>query len=246
MAITTQAQRAPQQARRPRRQYAAVEADTGWTIRDLELFPDPLDDKRYEIIAGRLYVSTQPHVWHQATCARVVTELLNWSDRSSAGNVIIAPGVIFDEREAVAPDVVWVRSDRWDHVADEDGKLHDAPDLVVEVLSPGTKNRQRDRQVKLELYSRRGVPEYWILDWRQRTLDVYRREGGGLRHAATLREADTLESPILPGFTCLVRRLFPPGTPPAANDRARGRGRRGSGGSGRPENTPPAASPAEG
>jgi Uma2 family endonuclease len=204
MAATT-----PRTAARRTARSGAPEPDSGWTIHDLELFPEPLDDRRYEIIGGKLYVSTQPHFGHQVTCTNVSTELVNWSARAGAGVAIIAPGIIFDQHEAVAPDIVWVRRDRWDDIADEDGKLHGAPDLVVEVLSPGTTNRQRDRQVKLELYSRRGVLEYWIVDWRQRTVDVYRRESGALRHSATLLEADTLESPILPGFTCQVGRFFP-------------------------------------
>ena len=64
-----------------------------------------------------------------------------------------------------APDVVWVSKERLAAVLRRDGKLHGAPDLVIEVLSPGAKNERRDREAKLKLYARRGVREYWIINW---------------------------------------------------------------------------------
>jgi Uma2 family endonuclease len=118
--------------------------------------------------------------------------------------------VIFSQDEAVAPDLVWVAQDRFERVVGEDGKLHAAPDLMVEVLSPGSANETRDRELKLDLYSRRGVPEYWIADYRGRTFEVYRRHGDRLQLVATLRDGDILTSPLLPGFACPVSRLWVP------------------------------------
>src|SRR5207248_4378942 len=89
-----------------------------------------------------------------------------------------------------------------------DGKLHDAPELAVEILSPGSTNERRDRELKLKLYSRRGVLEYWVVDWRKHRLEVYRRLEAALVLAATLYETDWLESPLLPGFRCQVVQLF--------------------------------------
>ncbi len=93
----------------------------------------------------------------------------------------------------------------------EDGKLHGPPERVVEVLSPGAVNEQRDRDIKLRLYSRRGVDEYWILDVRQRRAEIFRRDAadpGVLRLAAVLGEDDAPESPLLPGFQIRVGNLF--------------------------------------
>jgi Uma2 family endonuclease len=179
------------------------------TIEDLERLPQPLDDTRYELIEGELYVSTQPSWQHQSVCGEAYGEFRDWIVRTGNGIVLPAPGVVFAPDEAVAPDVVWVSQERVAHVLAPDGRLRDAPDLVLEVLSPGPTNVQRDREKKLEVYSRRGVREYWIVDWQQRTVNVYRRgDDASLRHAAVLYEEDTLQSPLLPGFTCHVAHLF--------------------------------------
>ena len=89
-----------------------------------------------------------------------------------------------------------------------DRKLHAAPELIVEVISPGLANQQRDRQTKLKLYSRRGVREYWIVDWQQQQVEVYRRTEAELALIATLYRTDTLLSPLLPDFSCEVASLF--------------------------------------
>jgi Uma2 family endonuclease len=136
-------------------------------------------------------------------------ELTAWVRSGGDGEVVPAPGVIFDEENAVAPDVVWVSKERLPLVLGEDGKLHDAPDLAVEVLSPGTKNTRRDREAKLRLYSTRGVREYWIADWQAKSLQVFRREQAVLKLVVTLLAEDELTSPLLPGFKVNVARLFP-------------------------------------
>ena len=180
---------------------------TRWTSADLESLPD--DGTRYEIIDGELFMSKQPHVYHQDVCTRVAFELELWNRRDHRGKVIIAPGLIFADDDDVVPDVVWLSNETLAISLGDDGKLHSAPDLAVEVLSPGRVNESRDREAKLNLYSRREVSEYWILSWQKRQIEVYRRTDGQLRLEATLSESDTLESPLLPGFSCSVAALMP-------------------------------------
>jgi len=177
-----------------------------WTSADLEALPD--NGKRYEIVDGELYMSKQPHWHHQFVCTQIVTLLNVWNKQTGAGQVNFAPGVIFADDDDVAPDVVWISRARRATALGPDGKLHAAPELVVEVLSPGGTNERRDREAKLKLYSRRGVLEYWIVDWIMRQVEVYRREEQALRLSATLYPADTLETQLLPGFTCKVATLF--------------------------------------
>ena len=177
-----------------------------WTISDVEALPD--NGSRYEIIDGELYVSKQPHWHHQATCANIITELATWSRSTGLGRTIQAPGILYADDEAVAPDIVWVSRSRLASVLAPDGKLYLSPDLVIEVLSSGTANEQRDRDAKRRLYSRRGVQEYWIADWRNGTVEVYRRQQAELRLVQTLLAGDELVSPLLPGFSCLINRFF--------------------------------------
>lgn len=184
-----------------------TQVDERWTVDDLERFPDD-DGNRYEIIDGELYVSKQPHYHHQMTCNQVAVALTTWNRASSAGVVIPAPGVIFAADDAVAPDVVWLSRETYARSRQPDGKLYDAPELVVEVLSFGGRNEARDKELKLGLYARRGVQEYWILDWRARQVAVYRRHDARLRIEATLFAEDTLTSPLLPGFAARVGDFF--------------------------------------
>ena len=178
-----------------------------FTSADLDLFPDN-DGKRYEIIDGELYVSKQPSWEHQLTCFSLGFVLEVWNRESGAGVVNLAPGIIFAEDDDVAPDLVWISTERLPAALGPDRKLHAAPDLIVEVLSPGSSNERRDREAKLKLYSRRGVREYWIVDWQRRQIEVYRRVDAALQLASTLLEGDILDSPLLPGFSFALRDLF--------------------------------------
>ena len=177
-----------------------------FTSADLALMPD--DGNRYEIIEGELYVSRQLSYEHQYTCNRCGHLVEQWNEQSGLGVVLQAPGVIFAEDDDVAPDVVWITRNRLERSVDDAGHLHTAPELVIEVLSPGRANEFSDLQAKLDLYSRRGVEEYWIVSWLERFVEVYRREKAALMLVAALKEPDTLESPLLPGFSCQIKDLF--------------------------------------
>lgn len=178
-----------------------------WTIADLAIFEGDRS-RRYEIIDGELFVTRAPHWRHQAVCGRIVTLLNLWSDQSGLGQAAINPGIIFSESDSVIPDVVWASHGRLERLLDEAGHLTAAPELVVEVLSPGTTNEQRDWDAKLKLYSVRGVLEYWIGDFQEQKVEVYRRENAALKLSATLYHQDELTSSVLPGFSSLVSKLF--------------------------------------
>src|SRR5260370_19357312 len=153
-------------------------------------------------------MSKQPHYYHQVVCNRLGARLQAWSDQSKSGQASQAPGIVFAEDDDVAPDVIWISNERLASALGLDGKLHSAPELVIEVLSPGPKNEQRDRESKLKLYSRRGVNEYWIVDWPKRRIRIYRRHQAQLEIVCTLYEQDTLDTPIMPGFSCCIVDLF--------------------------------------
>jgi Uma2 family endonuclease len=177
-----------------------------WRSSDLELLPD--NGAHYEIINGALFMSKSLHWHHQTTCGNVYMELKLWCRREGKGGVAITPGVIFSDANDVIPDIAWVSEGRLAELMDAAGHLTGAPDLAVEVLSFGVRNEERDRTAKRKLYETQGVREYWILDWRLKQIEVYRREQGELRLVATLLPEETLTSPLLPGFSCSVSALF--------------------------------------
>ena len=177
-----------------------------WTTADLELFPD--NGTRYEIVDGELFMAKAPHWRHQLTCGRIFHALDEWSQHTGRGQASINPGVLFSEADNVIPDVVWSSNERLAVLMDDAGHLTGAPELMVEVLSPGTENERRDREAKLKLYASHGVQEYWIVDWRLQQVEVYRRERAMLHLIATFFINDELSTPLLPSFACSVARFF--------------------------------------
>jgi Uma2 family endonuclease len=177
-----------------------------WTTADLELLPD--NGNRYEIIDGELFVTRAPHWGHQKATGRIYSALDTWSVSTGLGQAAFNPGIIFSDADNVIPDVVWVSNDRLAMLLDDAGHLTAAPELVVEVLSPGAENARRDREAKLKLYSSRGVREYWIVDWQLQQIEVYRREQATLNLVATLFGNNVLTSPLFPEFSCLIAQLF--------------------------------------
>lgn len=181
-----------------------------YTTAYLDALPESHDGTRHEIIDGELYVSSQPHWEHRYTSTKIASGLDQWSTATGLGIPNTAPGDIFSGYDSVAPDLVWISFARLRHGRPPDGKLHPAPELMIEILSSGSRSVRRDREAKLKLYDPTGVAEYWIDDWRQRTIDVFRRLEGQLSFVETLGDGDRLTSPTLPGFDVGIAALWAP------------------------------------
>lgn len=139
------------------------------TWQDIQQMPD--DGKRREAIGGDLYVTPAPSLYHQIVSKRLERALYGVLEDPSHGQVLHAPvGVEFPAtREGVQPDILFVARSRLG-IIDEDW-LRGAPDLVVEIVSPSTE--ERDRGIKLRLYRRQGVSEYWIVDPEAEAVEVW-------------------------------------------------------------------------
>ncbi len=83
-----------------------------------------------------------------------------------------------------------------------------APDLVVEVLSPTTAERDLPGGEKFNAYARAGVQHYWLLDTNARTIRQYAQREGQLIQVAVLTSGDILACPLFPGVTMPVARIF--------------------------------------
>jgi len=129
-------------------------------------------------------------------------------EQHRTGTVVPGVSVIFDQFNGVIPDLVYLSQERKKLIL-KGGCLTAAPEIVAEILSPGRINEKRDRVVKRELYSVRGVHEYWIIDCETKSVEVYRkRKEGGLKLAANLHAEDELTSSVLPEFRLPLAQLF--------------------------------------
>jgi Uma2 family endonuclease len=175
------------------------------TVAYLETLPE--DNNRYELIAGELLVSCAPGLPHQLVLQRLQVALVNYLESNPIGIVAPGAGAVFSDYDSVIPDLVFVRNDRWDKIVAND-RFVAAPNLVIEVVSPGQENRRRDFKAKRELYGRFGVEEYWIVDREEGSVLIFRLHGQTLEETAVLHESDELTSPLLSGFAVNVGSLF--------------------------------------
>ena len=170
------------------------------TYEDYAAIPD--DGRRHEIIDGEHYVNPSPNTKHQLVSIRLVSTLFYFVRDEGLGHVFNAPfDVVFTEHDIVEPDILFVSNARAHIITDQN--IQGVPDLLIEILSPS--NHRYDKRVKYETYERAGVPEYWIVDPDEDVIHVYRLHSGKF---VAIDTGDTLTSPLLPGFTLLVRELF--------------------------------------
>lgn len=146
-----------------------------WTYAEFARLPDS-GTTRYEIIDDQLVVSPAPSLHHQRVAGRVFARLFSFTEEHDLGEVFPAPlDVLFAEGDYMEPDIVFVRKERAGEVLSARG-VEGPPDLVVEILSASTE--ARDRGVKLDRYRWFGVPEYWIADPDEGTIEVWNLAGG--------------------------------------------------------------------
>ena len=143
------------------------------TWEDVERMPD--DGNRYEFIGGRLYMTPAPVTRHQRVSKRLQLALVRLLEETGHGEVFYAPCLVEfpGTSDRVQPDLLFVSNERQGIITEK--LMLGAPDLVVEILSPSTAHR--DRGIKLDLYARCGVREYWIADPVEDVVDVWRFGG---------------------------------------------------------------------
>lgn len=180
--------------------------DARLTYDDLVRMPD--DGMRHEIIGGVHYVTAAPILRHQRIVGRLSQAIANYLDvHPGVGEVFGSPvDTVFTRWDVVEPDLVFVADDQRAILTEPN--IQGAPALVVEVLSPGT--RQRDFGIKKDLFDRGGVREYWIIDPQANTIAVYRRtESASFARIHVLPDdGPALTTPLLPGFSLPLDKLF--------------------------------------
>ncbi|GJL55318.1 MAG: restriction endonuclease [Nitrospirales bacterium] len=176
------------------------------TYEDYLGFPE--DGKRHELIDGEHHVTPAPLTKHQRISVNLTSALHQHCQHTQQGRIFSAPtDVVLTDTDVVQPDILFIRSERLSIITRQN--IQGAPDLVIEILSATT--RQRDERLKRTLYEQHGVNEYWIVDPELDSIKIYRLQEGryGTCQELTLEDPQaTLTTPLLPGFSLLLPNVF--------------------------------------
>ncbi len=177
-------------------------AKVRFNYRDYCLLPE---DKRYELIDGELHMAPAPGTRHQRCLLKLARLLAAQIEPARLGEVFIAPfDVILSDEDVVQPDLLFVTRERQGIISERG--CEGPPDLVVEVLSPST--HQRDRELKAKLYAQYGVREYWLVDPDTRSIEVMGLEAEGFSSRGVYPEGSAVDSKTLPGMDLMVSQVF--------------------------------------
>jgi Uma2 family endonuclease len=177
-------------------------SDYLYTYKDLEEIP--YDHwHRYEIIEGELFVTPAPVPLHQRVILNLFRILDPHVQRKKLGEIFISPvDVYLEEKTVVEPDLLFLS----DPSIVKRKRIEGAPDLVVEVLSKGTANR--DRGIKLDAYERHGVKHYWIVDPIAKELEELVRRKKKLARRGTAKGNETFEPACFPGLEVPLKKVW--------------------------------------
>ena len=159
----------------------------------------------YQVIEGDLIMSPSPNTFHQQIAGRIFALLWQFLDKNMIGEAFIAPlDVFLSDINVYQPDVIFISNQRCSIVT---GKgIEGAPDLVVEILSPGTSGD--DKGSKRKIYARSGVQELWLVDPETTRIQVYHLAKSADTPATTYRENAVFKSALLPGLKFRAARIF--------------------------------------
>lgn len=164
----------------------------------------PEDGPRFQLMRGWLVREPSPTERHQRAIGNLHVFLRRWVSAGRSGVVYLAPfDVVLSDEDVVQPDILFVSAERRSVVTPKN--VQGAPDLVVEVLSPGTD--RRDRVVKLRIYAEAGVREAWVVDPWAETLEVVALQEEG-RPATSYRGSERPRSAVLGDLDFSVAEIF--------------------------------------
>jgi Uma2 family endonuclease len=158
----------------------------------------------YEFINGVAHFMPSPSMLHQECLLNLALEMKMYVRQHKLGRVFISPlDVYLSDEEYYQPDMLYVSNER-KHILQE--RIHGAPDLVVEVLSPS--NGYKDLTHKKRMYEEFGVREYWILDPLEKAVEVLFNTENGFQISSKAYSKGSVQSQILSGFAVDVEQLF--------------------------------------
>ncbi len=176
-----------------------------WTYADYLKLPD--DGKRYEILEGSLIEMPSPIGIHQLILSKLTFFITSWVLKHSLGFCLVAPMdvVLENVTSVVQPDLLFIANDQ-KQIFDKEGAVKGSPRLLVEILSPSI--ARYDRADKLAVYEQAGVKEYWIINPKTRSLEVYYLEATEYAQVGEFTGDEKPESPVLGQLEFALSELF--------------------------------------
>ena len=156
----------------------------------------PEGQPNYEFEKGELIRMNPPHARHQDLLLALGSELRSYILRLKLGRIWPEIELRLSGQRVYIPDLVFLATAHLDRYSDATGRLHGAPDLVVEILSPAT--RRRDRTSKLRAYQGAGVAWYWIVDPDSLWIEEYRYIPEGYVLAQSIPPGETFAPGLFP------------------------------------------------
>ena len=173
------------------------------TYDDYCLLPD--DRNRYEILDGELSVTPAPATKYQTALGNLYRLLANYVVANQLGKLFIAPtDLILSPTTIVQPDLIFIGNDRRHAVTER--AIEGPPTLVIEILSPTT--HRTDRVTKAQLYAKHNVPNYWLIDPDQRTLEAYELVIDHYDLATSARDAEVFAPSLFPALSIQLSDLW--------------------------------------
>ena len=165
----------------------------------------PADAPRYEILRGVGYLTPAPGTRHQMISANLEQLLYQYVRGHGLGSVYHAPlDVVLSETDVVQPDVIYIARERYGIIKSRG--IFGVPDMVIEILSPAS--MQRDCQQKLALYTRSGISEYWIVGEENRSVDIWTSAETALDTRRVATGETLIQSQVMPGLQVSPAQLF--------------------------------------
>jgi Uma2 family endonuclease len=181
--------------------FTQISDEQEYTADDYMQLPE---NAPYQLINGKLIYMAAAILKHSDISQNLNFELMAFVRKNNSGKVFVAPtDVHFDEGNVFQPDLLYVsisRSNilqRW---------IYGAPDFIVEILSPGTENIDRNR--KMKIYGKYNVIEYWIVSPEEKQIEIYYNKRRKMQLIQTVSRSGKIVSKAIKGFEVELEKIF--------------------------------------
>jgi len=178
-----------------------TEAKKKYTYADYQKLPEGAP---YQLIGGELIMSPSPLFDHQKILRQLLLALADFIERKKLGEVVCAPmDVYLSDEETYQPDIIYISNANRGIIGE---RIKGAPDLVIEILSEST--AYYDLKHKKNVYESSGVKEYWIVDPKEKSVEVFENKNGKYVLFSEAYGTGEMHSEVLENFKMDIGKIF--------------------------------------